>query len=361
MRIYQRLTCITFTLLFAVTLTSYANPLYSHVIFFGDSLSDTGNNTWCKITDIPPSVQRGAPITNRLHKPTPNNPLWVNHFAANTTLPFKTSELKTYTELSQTERSTYNNNINYAWASAETGDTYLNDLSSLPYSPINTDCGRPGQIDENISCVPGVLEQIRLYLQDIKGHPDPQALFIIWAGGNDLFNNIIKMLGPKPRPDLSHPVDNLHTAVATLIYQHVPRSHIYVINMPNIAETPAGRDLINGRFFKALLVKTISYGYNTLLNLELTHRMPWQDNIDTNLPPGHVISGAQLFNHILTSTEAQKKFGLNNVVDACTASYTTQFPQCDGYLFFNSKHPTITAGSYISANVLQQIVAKPSR
>ena len=171
------------------------NCANANIIIFGDSLSDSaslssragdkqdqGNNTWIKTQG-----KTGAPITSE-DESTHLNPVWGNYLTNNTLSP--SSQMK------QLNVSPLTNNINYAWASSETGENFLNDLSSKPYPPYDTDICLsigPGKIDDNTSCVPSLLTQVQLYLTDVEGKPSSDTKFIIWSGGNDVFNNITKI------------------------------------------------------------------------------------------------------------------------------------------------------------------------
>ncbi|WP_108649333.1 SGNH/GDSL hydrolase family protein [Dongshaea marina] len=154
-------------------------PVYgqavSHLLIFGDSLSDSGNNSW--ITTEGPYV--GAAISN----PDENGvrKTWANYFADKFSQKLGYGTQGELLPFSRAADDTLN--INFAWASAETGDHYLNDMTSSPYFIYDDEiCPQPGIIDpeHGIYCVPSVGKQIDLFLQ---GYPSylQNSLIVLWG------------------------------------------------------------------------------------------------------------------------------------------------------------------------------------
>lgn len=329
-----------------VTAISSQAAAYKNVVFFGDSLSDTGNNTWVAIDGY---SRRGAPITNG-HK------IWPN-FLTNHPGLISTRELYLY----QAHRNPAVDNINYAYASAETGDRYIDDTTDGAYPPYNTSCQAPG-----IGCVPGVMNQIDFFIQDLQGQtPNPKTLFIIWAGGNDIFNNVAKILtknspvtrqqlrslqamarGELTDKSLSNPIANLRHAVTKLIKHGVRRQQIYVFNLPDLSIAPAAKS------YPTYLLRGITMAYNGDLAAALyaggpvvSSRRPWR----FQLPRGHVYSAYKEMNQVLAKSQ------FTNKIDSCIAAGA--LPECTGYFFFNDKHPSQTVGPLIGADVAQYLQA----
>src|SRR5579862_7480610 len=116
-----------------------ATPPFSAVYVFGDSYCDVGN----LYTVI------GAPGAPYLPGRRSNGPLWVEHVANAWGLPM-------------TPSIAHGND--YAWAGAEV-------INPIP---------EPG------FSIPNVPQQIALYLNDHGGKADPNALYILEGGGNDI-------------------------------------------------------------------------------------------------------------------------------------------------------------------------------
>ncbi len=185
---------LTIPLIFAQSVS------FKNIIVFGDSLSDAGsfilhdddqgNNFWVKT-----SGKKGAPIVNQDEK-TGLHPLWINFLVAQIIsdnpiiYPVRKSQLLHLNPLAD--------NLSYAWAGAETNFHYLNNaVTDVPYPLYNDqhcDVTGPGLISPEEACTPGVLRQVALYLQAVNNKPNSRTLFIIWAGGNDIFYNINKLI-----------------------------------------------------------------------------------------------------------------------------------------------------------------------
>ncbi|MES2205069.1 MAG: SGNH/GDSL hydrolase family protein [Pseudomonadota bacterium] len=363
--------------LFASISTASA-ATYSNLIVFGDSLSDAaslsvesnmkkdkenGNNTWVKTQG-----KTGAPITN-IDFASKNSSLWPNDLISDATLfeanpnasriiyPSSQAAIRGYSPLRYS--------INYAWASAETGDHYINDLNAAyPYNDQACQTIGPGEISPTSSCVPGVLLQVKRYLTDVEYHPNPRSLIIIWAGGNDIFNNIakvaaqnqqdskpmlvLKMLNvPFPllptkagNEPLSYAVKNLKQATVMLLKAGVPAQNIYVINLPNLANTPAAQDFVKGNKSLLYALTAITEIFNTTLRIDLAFNYM---SPGYNILNGHIISVHRSFGQILKDPQT---FGFDKILNNCVQDGAT--PYCQGYLFFNGKHPTTQAHQWMA-------------
>ncbi|PHQ81456.1 MAG: hypothetical protein COB66_02180 [Coxiella sp. (in: Bacteria)] len=335
-----------------------AQSSFNNLIIFGDSLSDIGNNTW---STAPGKV--GTPITNTL--PNHTQPIWVNT-VSQTLFPNKTLYHSSNLPKNMDPNTL---NIDWSWAAAETGSNYINDdthHSPPPYNDTACNPHGPGRMAPGNSCVPGTELQINEYLTAVHHQPSPNTLFIIWAGGNDLFNDISKLL-PSGQPindghlnllidsvhehpqrslytpfsvPLSTPVKNLNDAVTTLEAQGINPNQIYVINLPDLSKTPAAQAMAKGNKLILDAVSMISYLYDLDLELDLSKL----------IPKSHVISIADLFNDMTTHPAPYK---LTNVTNSCVADHKT--PSCTGYLFFNSKHPTIHTHQLIAQYILTHL------
>ena len=353
-----------------------------HLVFFGDSLSDSGmnlphedkgNNLWARTQG-----KTGAPIVNP-DVSTGTHPLWTNWLTrrlapSDTLTPLRVA---TAHQLDPAGQS-----LNYAFAAAETGNHYLNDLSSEIFPPyVDAICQAPGKISDTAACVPGVLKQIQLYLAAVP-HPASDTRFILWAGGNDIFNNVKKTQylfskkevsdistwlraqfmptlfpqhTPSPRPEFpvfSDPVANLLIAKNKLIAAGVKPEQIYVINLPDLSLSPAGIRLANGNPAILQTIHLLSIGFNESLTLMLAHN-PLSDN---NLADSHVLSIYDFLNEVMAHPA---DFQITNLTGNCVED--NQTPLCTGYVFFNEKHPTAETGKYIAEWVEKQITDKKSK
>lgn len=361
--------------------TALALPVTpSHVVVFGDSLSDagmntqmqdSGNNTWARFQG-----KTGAPATS-LDASTRTHPLWINFFLAK---QFPLTFLFPVRVAKQLGMHPSLVHVSYAYAAAETGDHYLNDIAGEKFPPTaDALCQQPGKISDSLACVPGILKQIDLYLADVT-HPRGADLYLIWAGGNDIFNNVNKIISMSDRdhlatlpatiagalktsffptetpdasaavifPDLSHPIYNLLQAKNRLIAAGVKPEQIYFIDLPDLSKTPAGIQLAKGNPVILAMLSQVSSTFNFSLRAALVYN-PLDKN---SLPVSHVLSSHDLLNEIFAHPD---KYGMTHLAESCVAD--KKDPLCEGYFFFNDKHPTAKTGKILGEGMAEQVGA----
>ncbi len=329
---------------------------HANMINFGDSISDVGNNNWVKITG-----KIGAPLTNR-DKTNGTNPIWVNIIAQ---LKFN-NDVYSSKDITKLHLDPTIDNISYAWASAETGSHYVNDIT-VPFSDYNDQIclsHGPGQVDEHTACVPGVELQVAQYLNDVQYKPSLNTVFILWAGGNDIMNNLMKLV-MSGRPvsellvksistnrentadtaDLSFPIVNLLKAKNDLIAAGVSPKKIYIINLPDSSKFPVIKKLVKINPEIKKLIHTVS----TLFNVNLIQVMT-KGNFTRNLPVSHIYFANDLLDEILANPAAM---GFNNVTDSCAED--NAMPNCEGYLFFDDVHPTVASSKIMGMQIAKFI------
>jgi thermolabile hemolysin len=191
------------SLIFFVTLTlgyerHFGFKRFNQVVFFGDSLSDTGNVY--KVTNhqwpIVPPYYRGRFC---------NGPNWV-------------------------DRLKVKKKSNYAYGGATTDRNFVQ-----------------GYTNQNTVPVPGVRQQIVTYLKNTNKITMAYArpLYIIWAGGNDfVFNNTLK-------PERI--VTSLMNAVQDLLT--VGAKNVLVFNQPPIQAFPYISVFKQTEFFTGLTLQ----------------------------------------------------------------------------------------------------------
>jgi len=358
-----------------LSMSAFSAPI-RHIIIFGDSLSDAGENTPAE--DVGNNFwavaqgKTGAPIVN-MDTRTQTHPLWVNWFSE---LQHPRDTLHPWRLLNDKELDPAVHSVNYAFASAETGDHWLNDISGEKYPPyVDAICHAPGKIGPKTACVPGVLKQVQLYLNAVH-HPDPDTVFIVWAGGNDMLNNITKAfqlfsqqgikdiagkllnqfenltahtqkknLSPAA-PDFSDPLINLLAAKDRLIEAGVKPEQIYILNLPDLSKSPACILLSKGNPAILSAIHALSVAFNDGLSLTLSHNY-FSDN---NLPESNILSVYDLLNEIIDNPE---KYGMTHLSQNCVLDGQT--PECKGYVFFNDKHPTAETGKIFARWAVEKI------
>lgn len=177
----------------SLALSAPAQAGFSQVVAFGDSLSDTGNVYSFSFGLFPPTPPYYAQRFS-------NGPVAVDYLA------------DALGGLQVTS---------HAWGGATTGTG--NRISDV--------YGYPG--------LPGLRQQIDAYAAG--GAADAAALYLVWAGSNDLFNWLDDSGGLGPDQFIAIMVDNLGYAVDTL--EGLGARHILVPNLPDIGGLGAEFDL----------------------------------------------------------------------------------------------------------------------
>ncbi|MDX2099207.1 MAG: SGNH/GDSL hydrolase family protein [Leptolyngbyaceae cyanobacterium bins.59] len=268
---------------------------FSKLYVFGDSLSDTGNSLAFTANTIPPSFLGYA--NGRFS----NGDNWIDVLAPQ--LGLSVPPISAATASSPI-------GVNFAINSATTG-TQNTFPSPFPF-PL------PGFV--------GVTTQVSQFLNN--NTPDPNALYILWAGANDYLGGGVT--------DPSVPVTNLSKAVQNLF--DAGARNFLVANLPNLGATP----LATSRGLSAPLSQVTTF-HNLLLGQALS---------GLQLLPGinlKALDVASLFNAAIANPS---QFGFTNITEPCLKN-SPLFPPLTGlpslcnnpneYLFFDDIHPTEAA------------------
>lgn len=294
----------------ATTSTTHAG-LFDNMVVFGDSLSDDGNI----------SLSQGLPIFR-----------W-------TTNP------------------------------GQTGLENIGDFFGTPMTPAlagGTDFafGGAGIVNNSPgvpSSVPLLPAQLGMYLQATGGKADPNTLYAVWGGANDIFYNAyVASLGGLTPAQVQA---NLITAADTelgMIQQlgTAGARYVMVVNLPNIGITPSAA--AQGPAAAAQLTG-LSLTFNNALNAGLA-------NTGVNIIP---VNAFAFLNEVVANPSA---YGFTNVTTpACTGSAfgclpagtpgatSTYQPGTDTtYLFADGVHPT-TAAHAMLAQYAESIIIAPGQ
>jgi phospholipase/lecithinase/hemolysin len=289
--------------------------LYSSLIVFGDSLLDNGNGLLLNAAD--PGV--GLTVLGRVVPNDPRQPAYPPG-ATKYTNPGGVVAVEVLAgRLGLPLAPSVAGGTNFAIGGATTGTLNLvgnaaivPNPSPIPGVPAGTPF-YPGLIDK------GIQTEIAAFAAGLGGaSADPNALYVLWGGANDIFLN--SELGLPQDPVTS--VNNLATSVAQL-YGLGART-ILMPNLPDLGKTPAvlGTSDAAGAtavtlFFNALLAGAVPTLESALPGLDI---IPF-DTFDA-------------FNDVLANLGA---FGLTNSTDPC--SFTAG---CDPsqFVFSDLDHPT---------------------
>jgi thermolabile hemolysin len=264
MKIIKKLAFATLAvaLLFHTSITRADSTPFSRIIVFGDSLSDTGNFYRRTGDTLPPS----PPYWQGRFC---NGPVWVEYLAEDLGMAGLED--------------------NYAVGGAATGTA--ND--SAPFG--------------------GVRNQIERYLSSHPG--DPEALYILWAGHNDVMLALTTGLYD-PSQVVPNTINNIRTLWAA------GARHIMVVNLADLGKIP--------RLVSTEDSATISW-LVTSINENLAEAL---NGLATEGVPTITLNA---FVFVDTVVADPTPFGFSNTTDAGIELYPAN-PA--GYLFWDNVHPT---------------------
>lgn len=191
--------------------------------------------------------------------------------------------------------------------------------------------------------MPGVKEDVEELLADYSDSLNPDALYVIWAGANDVFL-YLDLVGQTGDPSLfdwilTGAVQNIAKTLCTL--SAAGARHFAVVNLPDIGLTPFGTS--QGQP-KASLLTLASTTFNEGLAAALD-ALPCADKVDT-------LVILDVFTFLGDVVDHPKDYGLKNVKAPClTVLDDGSYKVCarpDRYLFWDEVHPT-TAGHALVA------------
>jgi phospholipase/lecithinase/hemolysin len=266
---------------------------FSELVIFGDSLSDVGN-----IAQATGGIYPGQYYYNNRFS---NGPVYAEALAIGLELP-------------TTVRSTAGGD-NFAYGGAKTSGTG----------------GLEGLFIRDID------EQVDQYLATRT--TDPGALFVVFAGSNDLVGG---------QANISVPINNLADDIGRLIADGA--RNFLVPNLPLLGHTPR----YNGNPSTLATYNTRTQQFNAALSTML-------DGLALNHPAIalHRFDTAGLFNQALSNPAA---FGFTNVTQPAApgiqpgaSSYNTSqiAPNPNEYVFWDDLHPTAAVHAILAQHMLE--------
>jgi phospholipase/lecithinase/hemolysin len=267
---------------------------FSAEYVFGDSLSDNGN------------------LAAGLHTSFPNPPSFDNSF---TNGPVAVQLLAESLGLSANAS---------LWLTAPSVPSGTNYAVGGATSALTSAGGTPGI---------NLPEQVGAYSAFATGHADPNALYVIMIGGNDVRN---AALGGTGAPAITEGVDTELTAISTLSGEGA--KHFLVVNVPNVGIIP---EFAQENPTLAASATAFSQMYDTELSGGLA---------DLDLGAGATLTDFDLYDfnaNILANAAAH---GFTNTTDPCytdAPGSAATTPECganaeniDSFVYWNDIHPT---------------------
>ncbi|MCB2166020.1 MAG: SGNH/GDSL hydrolase family protein [Deltaproteobacteria bacterium] len=259
---------------------------YSQIVAFGDSLSDNGpedGDGFGRFTD-------------------PGGLVWVDYLAQDLGVGL----------------------LDMAYGAAR---TYGN-----PYSPFSTT--DPLYVDSMF----GFNWQVDKYLTMTNNIADPNNLYTVWIGGNDLLN----LDGNRPGKVIVNAAINIGSAIGALY--DAGATDIVLMNMPNLGATP----LMNGTIYDTPEYgESLSQGFNC--SLAITQAIMEWYLPDLNLFSVDIFA---LMDEFITSGDLY----FDNVTTMLKYDSDTEGQR---YLFWDEIHPTTYAHELIADAVYSQVAPVP--
>lgn len=268
--------------------TQASTPAYSSLYVFGDSYNDVGNLFAASGGAIPSAPYYMGRFSN--------GPLWVDHVAGFLKLPLKPSLL---------------GGTDYAFGGAEVTATANLEGAMIPSVP----------------------QQVELYLSLNGGKADPNALYILEGGGND----ILDATTGSPE-ELGFQIAQ-GIADCELLLRRAGARHFIIPNLFNVGLLPAAAGNVS---FATAASTATNRSLDTLLAFE-------------QLLQGIHILRMDIFSLIAAVQTDPTHLGFTNITDPCLT--TTLCADPDHTFFWDIHHPTEFGHAFFAVtleNVLSQ-------
>jgi phospholipase/lecithinase/hemolysin len=290
---------------------AFAGSGYSDMVVFGDSLSDPGNvfvlTGQVSVRPYAEGNVPSAPYPIGQGKTFSNGPNWSQLVAKTLGLNAGTGPaLKNQTF------------TNYAFGGAR--------ASSAAGGPFD------------------MTAQVAQYLADNDGAADPDALYAVWFGGNDVRDALFAFFAggpPAAQAVITAALSNYATNMGILIAAGA--GDVVVLNAPNVGVAPSvtafGPEASG-------LATLLSFAFNQGLSDVL-------DSLEGAF--GVNITRVNMFAVITDAVDNPGAYGFANVEDACLIPVVYDGAICkspDGYLFWDGIHPTRTGHELLADAVL---------
>jgi phospholipase/lecithinase/hemolysin len=298
--------CLTLGLFLSVVGSAFAHSAYSRLIVFGDSLSDPGNAYLLtgQLSVPPYSLIPDAPYAVG-NKHFSNGSTWAEVLAKGLQLG--------------------------------SGPAYADPVT---FSNFAVGGGRARSVT-------GVdlSDQVGLYLSSHAGTADPDALYAIMIGGNDIRDAIAAFQVDPSGATSAQILQSAVTSVANNIQSLAVAGarHFLISNAPNLALVPA---VTRQGPLAEFVAQMLSTQYNGGL-----------ESVVASLTRAFSLDVAQLdmYNLLQSLVAVPQRIGLENVTETCIHPGVSVDPQCedpDDYLFWDGIHPTHTVHKFLARKAL---------
>ncbi|MGC1295560.1 MAG: SGNH/GDSL hydrolase family protein [Alloacidobacterium sp.] len=283
-------------LIVSITARAGSQPAFDAIYVFGDSYCDVGNIAIATGGAVPGPLYFNGRFSN--------GPIWIDHLAG------------TY-GVTVTPALAKPPGTDYAFGGAKV-------TAAVPESGNLT--------------IPSIPQQVELYLSQHSFRADPNALYIMEGGGND----ILDATGGSPDVLGGEIAFGLLSSIQLL--QHAGGRHFLVPSLFNVGLLPASREVGNEAFALAA-----SEAANKGLDAGLF--------IESFLPDVHIyrLNTFSLLQAIVTDS---RHYGFTDITDPCFNASATPPTECSNpytNFFWDAEHPTIFGHSFFAVAAEQSI------
>jgi phospholipase/lecithinase/hemolysin len=263
-------------------------PIYDRLYVFGDSYCDVGN-----LFALTGGAEPAAPYYSGRFS---NGPIWLDHVAGFLGVPLKASTL---------------GGTDYAF-----GGAWVTEGKSM-------------------TGVPSVVEQVQMYLSLHGGKADPNALYILEGGGNDILDTTShspEVLGLRIAEGL---------AFSELLLREAGAKHFIIPDLFNVALLPAAA---GNTAFAAAASDATNQSLDELLAFE-------------QLIEGIHIVRLNVFGLLKAVQADPTHFGFTDITDPCLTTGVCADP--DHTFFWDTHHPTEFGHAFFAVTLENALRSKP--
>ena len=290
---------------------------YDNIYAFGDSLSDTGNTLLLAKSGLVPGLL-AQPLPPYYMGRSSNGPIWIEDLASSLGTGPIAPSLRGGTD--------------FAYAGAETGTTPLHAANPLDLA------GPSGQLAQFHIAVP---------------HPSPDALYTLWIGANDLYENFYALAaGRVVDPVASADAAAQNAASFVRAIAAAGAKNLLLVTVPDLGLSPIMTETYPA--FAGAASELASY-YNREL-IGLVGGIAAQDSINLDI--------LDTYSLLDRAVADPGQYGFTNATDPC---WTGDFVGQNGTvcadpahsIFWDHYHPTTAGHAVIAAQALTTLVAVP--
>ena len=284
---------------------SPARAQFSSIFFFGDSFTDTGNATGLAALNGLPNPTAGYPLAGRFS----NGPVYAEVLAQRLGLPNADGP------------AWLGQGTNFAIGGATTG------LLGL----LNTPTGLLSQGAQFASTLP-------------PGPIAPDALFVIWGGGNDIINAVSLPTAAERQLAVNQAVANLNTLISNLVAGGA--RNFLVPLLPNVGVAP----LFASNATNAGIATALTNTFNTLLGagVQTLDANPFVNAYSLNV-------NNLLTNLLMDAANGGVNYGITNATVPCLL-LPNPAVACNSAIFVDQRHPTAAVHTLIANAAYNRLV-----